>query len=154
MGDHDGITVSLTKHVPADQQMALYLQAGWVDANDDHADLRALVVGSFLVAAAFDSNGMLCGMGRVISDGSSDCYIQDVVVRTDVRGRGVGSRIVSLLADEARSRGLRWIGLVAAPGTTPFYESLGFRPMKDHVPMLLSVSGSHPAESDATTGDK
>lgn len=154
MSDHDGITVCLTKHVPADQQMALYLQAGWVDANDDPADLRALVAGSFLVAAAFDSQGMLCGMGRIISDGSSDCYIQDVVVRADVRGRGVGSRIVSLLADEARSRGLRWIGLVAAPGTTPFYESLGFRPMKDHVPMLLSISGPLAPESATPTGDK
>ena len=32
---------------------------------------------------------------------------------------------------------LRWIGLVAQPGTEDFYRRLGFRPLEGHVAMRL-----------------
>lgn len=130
-------TIKLVSNVSLKQQKALYVAAGWCDADQDDKILAGVVAGSFLVAAAIAPDGSLAGMGRMISDGVGDAYIQDVIVRDDLRGHGIGSGIVGLLAAEAKRRGIRWVGLVAAPGTTPFYERLGFRAMKDHVPMLL-----------------
>ena len=43
------------------------------------------------------------------------------------------------LARHCRERGVTWIGLVAEPGTTAFYERLGFRPLAGHVAMRLST---------------
>ncbi len=139
MSNYAAFTVTIVTTLPADQQKSLYLAEGWCDEQADPADLAAVVRGSFLVSAAFAADGSLVGMARMISDGAGDAYIQDVVVRSDYRGRGVGSAVVSVLADAARRKGIRWIGLVAAPGMTPFYEKLGFREMKDHIPMLMAV---------------
>jgi ribosomal protein S18 acetylase RimI-like enzyme len=66
-------------------------------------------------------------MGRVISDGASDGYIQDVVVLPEFRGRGIGREIIRRLTDRCVAAGLTWIGLVAEPGTQKFYETLGFQ---------------------------
>lgn len=130
---------SIVSSLPVDQQKLLYITEGWCDGDAPTDRLAAINAGSFLVAAAVTHDGTLIGMGRMISDGAGDGYIQDVVVRPDWRGCGVGAALVSLLSDEAVRRGVRWVGLVAAPGTTGFYEKLGFRAMKDHVPMLLGV---------------
>jgi GNAT superfamily N-acetyltransferase len=74
-------------------------------------------------------------MGRVISDGSSDCYIQGLVVLPGYRGRGVGTMILSTLLDYCSSAGVTWVALVAEPGTETFYTALGFRRMEGHIPM-------------------
>ena len=66
------------------------------------------------------------GMGRALSDGCSDAYIQDVVVDPGFRGRGIGGKIVMFLVGELRARGVDWIALVGEPGTEAFYRSLGF----------------------------
>lgn len=87
----------------------------------------------FLVAETKD--GEIVGMGRVISDRASDGYIQDVVVRRDFQGKGVGREIVSRLIRHCKKRGLEWTGIVACPRTRDFYRNLGFRELKNHVAM-------------------
>jgi aralkylamine N-acetyltransferase len=87
------------------------------------------------VAAYYD--GHIIGMGRAISDGTSDAYIQDVAVLKKYRGQGLGKQIINKILDHLKGiPTLRWIGLIAEPGTTPFYEGLGFKEMKDYRPML------------------
>ena len=68
----------------------------------------------------------MIAMGRVLSDGVSDAYIQDVAVLPDFRGRGIGGKIVTFLVEELEKRGVDWIALVGEPGTENFYKRLGF----------------------------
>ena len=89
------------------------------------AFLGAALGNSCAVAAAYDGKRLI-GMGRALGDGVSDAYIQDVVVATEYRKRGIGGAIVRTLVAELRRRGVDWIGLVGAPGTENFYRSLGF----------------------------
>lgn len=104
----------------------------------DPSKLHVLISRSYLFAVAIDiSSGESIGMGRVISDGIADAYIQDVVVLPEWRRMGVGCMIVSALLEGCRSRGITWIGLIAQPGTEALYRSLGFQPMKEHIPMLF-----------------
>jgi len=141
-----GVTIRLVDSLPVGQHRDLYVEAGWWKCDQDESTLPRLVAGSFLVAAAFGPDGALVGMGRMISDGVSDGYVQDVVVSARYRGLGIGADIVGSLVDEGKRRGLRWIGLVAAPGTRGFYEKLGFAVMPDHLPMLLGLTD---ADGDA-----
>jgi spermidine synthase len=112
----------------------LYRAAGWWEPGDTPQRIRRMVTGShcFLVAS---SGGRLRGMGRAISDRTNDGYIQDVFVSPALRGRGVGGEIARQLALRLRRDGLGWIGLIAAGGTRPFYERLGFKKMPRHDPM-------------------
>ncbi len=87
-----------------------------------------------MVARSLD--GKIVGMARVISDGCSDAYIQDVVVLESYRGRGVGRELVRRLTQFCIGRKISWIGLIAEPGTQGLYEDLGFGPLAGYQPML------------------
>jgi len=74
-------------------------------------------------------------MGRIISDGVSDAYIQDLVILQKYRGQGIGKKLVGVLLKHCLSHGITWIGLIAEPGQDEFYLPLGFKTMKNYVPM-------------------
>jgi aralkylamine N-acetyltransferase len=75
-------------------------------------------------------------MGRAISDGASDAYIQDVMVRPESRRRAIASSIMKAILARLERDGLTWIGLIAKQGTLPFYRGLGFSEMPEATPML------------------
>ena len=118
--------------------IVLYKEAGWwkPDYSRDSSFIDSVVKNTYCFAGAFHKNTMI-GMGRGISDGCSDAYIQDVVVLEKYRGHGIGAAIIREIVGHLRSNGIDWIALVAEPGTEKFYRGLGFRRMKKHVPMLL-----------------
>jgi ribosomal protein S18 acetylase RimI-like enzyme len=116
--------------------VALYRAMGWWgDAPDDLASVARLVGGSHAFVAAIDG-GAVIGIGRALSDRESDAYIQDVAVRADRRGRGVGGEIVRRLVVRLEDDGIGWVGLVAEPGATHLYQRLGFQPMPGTVAMV------------------
>ncbi len=121
----------------------LYHAGGWWKEEWDPAGIPDLISHSFAFAVAVETaSGRAIGMGRVISDGISDGYLQDVVVDTRYRHRGIGCRIVECLIDRCLSRGVRWIGCIAAPRTTGFYQEMGFCEMGGFTPMLYGGRGS------------
>lgn len=135
---------------PTDSQIAeilsLYQTAGWwqSDGSKDDADaqVRDIIRGShcFLIVtdktASAQEAAPVIGMGRSISDGASDAYIQDVVVAPPHRGQGIASRIVAHIVQRLRDDGIQWIGLIAERHTQELYRPLGFKPMTDSTPML------------------
>ena len=115
----------------------LYRAGGWWKEKYDPTELRHLIRGSFLFAVAVDEKtGHTVGMGRVISDGVSDGYIQDLVVLPEYRNRGIGARIVSILVKRCVELKISWIGLIAEPGTEKFYLPFGFCSMEGHTPLV------------------
>ena len=95
-----------------------------------------MIKGSFAFALAIDKKSKKAlGMGRLISDGVSDAYIQDLVILSDYRDKGIGRKIVRTLINHCKKKGIHWIGLIAEPNQEGFYSSLGFKQMKKYVPM-------------------
>jgi GNAT superfamily N-acetyltransferase len=122
-----------------EQIVELYRAGGWWREEMNSSKIKDLISGSFLFAVAISiSTGMAIGMGRVISDGIADAYIQDLVVLDEWRHSGVGKMILARLLEECRSKDISWIGLIAEPGKEDFYRSQGFLPLPGHVPMLFS----------------
>ncbi|HQO18566.1 MAG TPA: GNAT family N-acetyltransferase [Candidatus Cloacimonas sp.] len=120
--------------------LELYLQAGWWKSEDGERDLdiiAQIVANSFcFVIATVDDK--IVGMGRALSDGISDAYIQDVTVRKEYRGNGFGKGIMRTLVNYLKDNKLQWIGLISEPGYEGFYEGLGFKVMISYTPFLLS----------------
>ncbi len=95
--------------------------------------------------------------------GQPGIYLEDVFVRPEYRGRGIGKTILSWLARLAVDRGcgrLEWAVLTWNEPAIGFYRSLGARPMDewtvyrlDEEPLrrLASVSG---AGKSATTRER
>lgn len=138
---HDNIEIKIVNRAEKKELEQLYKEAGWWESSDDQdkSFLSDIVKGSALFAGAFHQKKMI-GMGRVFSDLASDAYIQDVTVLKAYRGNGIGRKIIQLLVKELKQNNVGWIGLVAEPGTSLFYEQLGFEQLKDHVPFRYKGS--------------
>lgn len=99
----------------------LYLENNWISENDDPAFPGNAFANSFLVVAAFTSDGELAGIARSISDGVSDAYVQDVMTAKKFRKQGVGRLVTVTVVEELKKRNIDWIGVVGVPGTETFY---------------------------------
>ena len=134
----DDIAIQLVHSWDEVEIVNLYRTGGWWKEEYDQRELPRLIRGSFLFAVAVDrKTGHAVGMGRVISDGVSDGYIQDLVVLPEYRKAGIGTNIVSTLVKKCVERGISWIGLIAEPDTEKFYLPFGFHPMEGHVPLIF-----------------
>jgi len=132
----DSILVSIVTSWDSAEIVFLYKTGGWWKDTYDSAEIPRLITGSFAFAVAADTNKHAIGMGRVISDGVSDAYLQDLVILPEYRGMGIGTRILSVLIKHCKHAGLSWIGLIAEPDSEEFYMSLGFERMPGHIPMI------------------
>lgn len=128
--------------IPTDDQMlqivGLYRDQGWWQPGDDHSErlISRLIAGSHCFVIATEDERIV-GMGRVISDGASDAYIQDLTVRRDRRKQGIGQFILRTLLERINNDGIRWIALIAEPGSDNLYRRAGFREMAGSIPMLM-----------------
>jgi aralkylamine N-acetyltransferase len=134
---------TVTLLVPTEKQIreivSLYRAQGWWQDGDDESPqfIARLITGSHCFVVALEGKDIV-GMGRAISDGVSDAYIQDLAVRSDYRNRGIGRRILQTLLEHLHADGLHWIGLIAEPGSFDLYRWAGFQEMSACVPMLMN----------------
>jgi spermidine synthase len=132
------IIIKALKVTDREAVVTLFKDAGWWDESYGNGDFIPRIIRRSTVYLGAFAGERLIGMGRAISDGVSDAYIQDVVVLKEMRGHGIGRRIVEEIVRRLRRRGIDWIGLVSTPGSEGFYESMGFEVMDRHSPMLLA----------------
>ena len=133
------ISFEIVKFANSEELIDLYKEGEWwKESPSERSNLPILVKNSFCFMVARTNEGEIIGMGRVISDGVSDGYIQDVIVSKSYRNKGIGKQLVIKLRDYCLNKGLTWIGLIAEPGTTDFYIKLGFREMIGYKPLILN----------------
>ncbi|BCJ55465.1 N-acetyltransferase [Actinoplanes sp. NBRC 14428] len=71
----------------------------------------------------------LVGFVNVPWDGGEHAFLVDTVVAADVRGAGVGTRLVATAAAAARRAGCHWLHVDFLPELSAFYlQACGFRP--------------------------
>lgn len=128
------ITACTESDLPSASEVeTLYASVGWSAYTRDLDALMSGLRGSLRVVVARVDRSLV-GMARVIGDGATICYLQDVLVSPDARRLGVGGRLVReafapfsavrqhvLITDEEREQ-------------KAFYESLGFAQLGDGVP--------------------
>jgi DNA phosphorothioation-dependent restriction protein DptG len=122
---------------PVDEIVELY-KAGnwWQESSEARSVIPGMIKNSYCFMVARSLEGRIIGMARVISDGFSDAYIQDVVVLKEFRGQKIGHELILRLTQYCLERKISWIGLIAEPGTQELYEGLGFGPLTGYQPML------------------
>ena len=138
--DNQNIDIKFVDHWSNGEIVELYKSAGWWKESYESSAINQLIKGSFAFVVAVDINsGKAIGMGRIISDGISDAYMQDIVVLSEHRGKNIGKRLVAALLDHCLSKGLTWIGLISEPGQDGFYSSIGFKTMTKYIPMIYQT---------------
>ena len=85
-------------------------------------------------------DGKALGTGRAVLQDDGSARIGRMAVESAARKRGIGGRILSLLEDEARSRGARWSVLHAQEYVKLFYVKRGY---EEHGDVFLEVDIPH-----------
>jgi len=64
---------------------------------------------------------------KLIRNGGTAAFIEDVAVREKCRGRGIGAKLIEHLIEEAKNSGCYKIVLTCFPERVDFYERCGFK---------------------------
>jgi len=116
----------------------VYTSAGWWGAENEDNQLINRIIGKSFCFFVAKIDSKIVGMGRSISDGVCDAYIQDVAVLPDHQGMGIGKMIVQRIVEYLQQNQITWIGLIATPNADAFYGKLGFSVMENFTPMIYS----------------
>ncbi len=108
---------------PASQLLA---SAYW-NTDRSQAQIAAALRGSSaVVGLRCLKTGSLVGVGRAISDCTSRAWIYDVLVVPELRGKGLGTRLMQLLLDHPAVRRVQQV-LLTTKDADGFYQRFGFQ---------------------------
>lgn len=107
-----------------DSLLNLYNDVSWTAYTSNPNQLELALKNSLKVWTAWDGD-LLVGLARVIGDGSTIIYIQDILVLKAYQGRGIGSHFITTILDEYED--IRQIILLTEDNqiTKKFYEKNG-----------------------------
>lgn len=115
-----------------------YLQRSYWSPGIPFEIVERAVQGSLCVGA-YDHTGAQVGLARFISDFATFCYVSDVYVLEEHRGRGLSKAMMGMGVDHPLLQGLRRWSLVTADAHG-LYRQLGFVPVAQperHMERLL-----------------
>ena len=119
------------------EALDLYDAVGWSAYTQEPETLERALTGSRHVVTARRA-GELLGLARVIGDGATIAYLQDVLVRPGAQRRGIGRRLVEEVFAPFDTVRQQVLLTDAEPAQRAFYEALGFVEAHDHDPGLCS----------------
>lgn len=130
-------TITIVPYQPHHAEAFYRLNRAWLDAHDLYepadevqlADPHGAVIaagGSVFIA---ERDGEVVGTAAVAPHGPGEVELLKVTVADDVRGQGLGRRLVEACLDRARAMGARSVMLVSSTrlqAALRLYERMGF----------------------------
>ena len=97
--------------------------------SDDEWDWLEQLHGHSLGWITARDDGALVGFINVVSDGLVHAWIQDTMVATAARHRGIATALVAHAVERARTAGCEWLHVDFEDHLRPFYiDACGFAP--------------------------
>ena len=117
--------VLIERNPTVEEYNRLRQSVGWVTVDPEAAE-KALSHALYSVCVTV--NGDVVGCGRIIGDDGIYYYLQDVIVRLDCQGQGIGEQIMDALVRylETHARKGAFAGLMCARGASEFFSKYGF----------------------------
>lgn len=110
-----------------DEILSLYRSVGWSNYYESPDLLKNAYAHSLCVLAAY-AGGVLAGVIRVVGDGNSIIYIQDILVSPDFQRRGIGAALLGAVLERYQGVYQKVLLTDDREETARFYERAGFRP--------------------------
>lgn len=104
--------------------MTLYGQLGWTGYTDHPDKMSKILKGSLWYMSAYDGN-KLAGLIRVVGDGCSIVYVQDILVLEAYQRKGIGRKLMESMLEAFHD--IRQIVLITddSEKNRSFYQSVG-----------------------------
>lgn len=127
--------------IPNERELvALYDRVQWSAYTRDSARLAAAVAASLAVVTA-RLDGRLVGLARVVGDGLTIIYLQDILVVPDLQRTGIGRELLRRVLAPYQDVRQKVLITDDEPRQRAFYESMGFTEIRDiEHPLRVYVS--------------
>jgi ribosomal protein S18 acetylase RimI-like enzyme len=122
------IEIKVGKELSVEQMLALYDSVGWAAYTNEQnrAKLGTAVQNSTYVVSAWDGDNLV-GLARGLSDDVSIFYLQDILVRPEFQGMGIGRELLKNCLERFSHVRTKMLLTDNQEKQLRFYESLGFK---------------------------
>lgn len=103
----------------------LYNDVGWSSYTKDIDSLIKSIKNSLKVISVWD-NDLLVGLIRVVGDGHSIIYIQDILILQKYQNRGIGKRLIEIILDKYKNIRQKVLLTDKEEKNILFYKKVGF----------------------------
>ena len=108
--------------VPVSQVADLRQSVGWNRMESSYSDPR---MATYFRLACYDGE-KLVGYVDTVSNNVTDAYIQDLMVRPDYQGRGIGTELMNRVIAKLKADRIYAISVLYEERLHPFYQRFGF----------------------------
>ncbi len=108
----------------------LYNDVGWSSYTKDIDSLIKSIKNSLKVISVWD-NDLLVGLIRVVGDGHSIIYIQDILILQKYQNRGIGKRLIEIILDKYKNVRQKVLLTDKEEKNILFYKKLDFLWLKN-----------------------
>ena len=105
--------------------LGLYESVGWTNYTDNPEMLRNAYLNSLKIYGAYVDDKLI-GIIRVVGDGYSVIFIQDLLVHPDFQRNGIGTLLLKRMLKEYENVYQMHLITEDSEKTISFYKSLGF----------------------------
>lgn len=104
----------------------LYNSVGWFAYTNTRVNLMAAVANSLMVVSAWADN-QLVGLVRVVGDGQTIIFIQDILVDPKFQNQHIGTELMNRVLSQYPAVRQKVLLTEEAPDVRHFYEKFGFK---------------------------
>lgn len=119
------VTYRTNKAIETEKIIKLYNDAEWSAYTNDPSLLQQALLQSLMVISAWDE-AELVGLIRVVGDGLTIIYIQDILVLKAYRNRGIATQLMQRILEEYAAVRQKVLLTDDAPDVRGLYEKNGF----------------------------
>lgn len=105
--------------------LSLYQSVGWTNYTDNPDMLKNAYANSLKILGAY-ADEQLLGIIRVVGDGCSIVFIQDILVFPEYQHRGIGTALISKILSLYQTVYQKSLLTDNTEKTIHFYQSVGF----------------------------
>ena len=118
---------NITEYIDYNEQeiLPLYESVGWINYTKNPRMLKDAYLHSLRTYAAYVDN-KLVGVIRVVGDGFSVVFVQDLLVYPEYQGQGIGTALLKKIMEEYHGVYQLHVLTDNTEKTVAFYKSLGF----------------------------
>lgn len=119
------ITIKKQEIVKLEDVLHLYQAVGWTNYTNQPQMLEQALSHSLVIYVAFDSDAVV-GLIRLVGDGFSSVFVQDLIVLPSYQRQGIGSALMKEALEDYKDAYQVQLVTEETEKNVRFYRSMGF----------------------------
>jgi predicted N-acetyltransferase YhbS len=122
------------------EQLHALIKQQWWGGQRSLEDVKLMAANtSLMIGLVETSSGRLVGYCRVLTDFVFRATIYDVMVTEELKGRGLGKRLMDTLCSHPSLQQVSFIYLACEPELSSFYERWGFKTYEGRAEWMIKI---------------